>query len=56
MEFLQSFVHGIPSVYDLGNFTVTVLLLFVCSGLHLRQIRNKREIADLKQKLKGETI
>lgn len=48
MELLQHFNHGTPSIYDLGNFAVVVILLFVCSGLHLRQIRNKREITTLR--------
>jgi len=55
MELLNQFAHGIPSVYDLANFTVSILLLFVCSGLHARQIKSKKEIAELKARLDGET-
>lgn len=51
MEVLQHFNHGTPSIYDLGNFAVVVILLFACSGLHLNQMRNKRTIADLQAKI-----
>lgn len=46
---LEELMNGKPSVYDVSSFVAIVLLLCVVFGVHLRQIRHNRAIADLKK-------
>jgi hypothetical protein len=38
-----------PTIYDLANFLVTVILLFVCSGMHRRSIKDRKELKELRE-------
>lgn len=44
---IDQFLHGQPSVYDVGSFIAIMLLLLVCLGINLSLKTLRRRVAEL---------
>jgi hypothetical protein len=44
---MENFLHGHPSVYDVGSFVAIMILLLVCLGLNLSLKAQSRRITAL---------
>lgn len=55
MESIINLLHTSPTLYDMINSLVIVILLFAVSGLHYRSIKDRKALAEILDKKQKET-
>ena len=53
---IDAFLHGNPSIYDVSTALLCVLILVIQLSFHVKQIKDAREMQQLKDELRARNL